>query len=91
MPVHLVDNISTAMGIASQGLAATLAPAYVGVMAHSFGLVMKRVLEPEVIRKVCLYRSRTRQPTTATLGFAMHLSSWLPRWAAGSPGLTRPK
>ena len=81
MPVHVVDNISTAMGIASQGLAATLAPAYVGVMAQSFGLVMKRVVEPEVIRKVCLYRSKIRQPTTATEGFAMHLSEWLPRWA----------
>jgi DNA-binding transcriptional LysR family regulator len=81
MPVHVVDNISTAMGIAAQGLAATLAPAYVGVMAQSFGLVMKRVVEPEVIRKVCLYRSRTRQATPAAEGFALHLSDWLPRWA----------
>ncbi|MEZ5726667.1 MAG: LysR family transcriptional regulator [Burkholderiaceae bacterium] len=88
-PVHLVDNISTAMGIASQGLAATLAPAYVGVMAHSFGLVMKRVLEPEVIRKVCLYRSTTRQPTPATGSFAAHLSQWLPQWAERSPTIDR--
>ena len=92
MPVHVVDNISTAMGIASQGLAATLAPAYVGVMAQSFGLVMKRVVEPEVIRKVCLYRSKIRQPTTATEGFAMHLSEWLPRWAGQrSQGAIRQK
>ena len=81
MPVHVVDNISTAMGIASQGLAATLAPAYVGVMAQTFGLVMKRVVEPEVIRKVCLYQSKARQSTPAAEGFAMHLSNWLPRWA----------
>jgi DNA-binding transcriptional LysR family regulator len=82
MPVHVVDNISTALGITAQGLAATLAPAYVGVLAQSFGLVMKRVVEPEVIRKVCLYRSKVRQPTPAAQGFAMHLSDWLPRWAA---------
>jgi len=80
-PVQVVDNISTAMGIASQGLAATLAPAYVGVMAQSFGLMMKRVVEPEVIRKVCLYRSSIRQPSTAAEGFAMHLSRWLASWA----------
>jgi DNA-binding transcriptional LysR family regulator len=81
MPVHVVDNISTAMGIAAQGLAATLAPAYVGVMAQAFGLVMRRVVEPEVIRKVCLYRSKIRQATPAAEGFAIHLAEWLPRWA----------
>lgn len=81
MPMHVVDNISTAMGIAAQGLAATLAPAYVGVMAKSFGLVMQRVVEPEVIRKVCLYKPKTRQLTPAAEGFAIHLAEWLSRWA----------
>lgn len=80
MPMHVVDNISTAMGIAAQGLAATLAPAYVGVMANSFGLVMRRVIDPEVIRKVCLYKPKTRQLTPAAEGFAMHLAEWLSRW-----------
>ena len=36
-PVDVVDNISTALGIAAQGLAATLAPAYVGVVAEASG------------------------------------------------------
>jgi hypothetical protein len=37
-PVDVVDNISTALGIAAQGLAATLAPAYVGALAGLLGL-----------------------------------------------------
>ena len=36
-PVDVVDNISTALGIASKGLAATLAPAYVGVIPIPWG------------------------------------------------------
>ncbi len=79
-PMHVVDNFSTAMGIAARGIAATLAPAYVGALARPFGLVMKRVIEPEVIRKVCLYRSRTRELSPAAEGFAAHLADWLPRW-----------
>eukprot|EP01030_Chromulinospumella_sphaerica_P000118 gene121-121_t len=41
-PVEVVDNISTAFGIAAQGRAATLAPAYVRFLAGTFGLQMKR-------------------------------------------------
>jgi DNA-binding transcriptional LysR family regulator len=85
-PVDVVDNISTALGIAAQGLAVTLAPAYVGVLAASFGLVMRRVLEPETIRKVCLYTPLLRGTSPAAEGFAAHLAQWMPQWppAAGA-------
>jgi DNA-binding transcriptional LysR family regulator len=79
-PVDVVDNISTALGIAAQGLAATLAPAYVGVLARTFGLVMRRVVEPETVRKVCLYRPVGRNLSPVSEGFAEHLAAWLPRW-----------
>lgn len=79
-PVDVVDNISTALGVASQGLAATLAPAYVGVLAKTFGLVMRRVTQPESIRKVCLYQSARRELLPAAAGFADYLAEWLPRW-----------
>ncbi|WP_326542409.1 LysR family transcriptional regulator [Pseudorhodoferax sp.] len=82
-PVDVVDNISTALGIAAQGLAATLAPAYVQALAAPMGLVMRRVVEPETIRRVCLYRAEGRQLSPAAEGFAGHLASWLPGWAAG--------
>lgn len=81
-PVDVVDNISTALGIAAQGLAATLAPAYVGVIAHLFGLEMRRVTAPETVRKVCLYRSAVRSPSPAVEGFSDFLSRWLVDWHA---------
>lgn len=79
--VDVVDNISPAFGIAAQGLAATLAPAYVSVLARSFGLAMRRVLEPEAVRQVCLYRPRERKLSPAAEGFAEHLSQALPAWS----------
>jgi DNA-binding transcriptional LysR family regulator len=79
-PVDVVDNISTALGIAAQGLAATLAPAYVGVMADLFGLQMRRVTDPETVRKVCLYRPAARALSPAAEGFADFLAKWLSEW-----------
>jgi DNA-binding transcriptional LysR family regulator len=81
-PVDVVDNISTALGIAAQGLAATLAPAYVGVLADLFGLQMRRVVDPETVRKVCLYRSAARTLSPAADGVTEYLSGWLVRWHA---------
>ncbi len=85
-PVDIVDNVSTALGLAAHGRVATLAPAYVQPLAAYFGLVMRRVVEPESIRTVCLYRSAARSPSPAAQGFAEHLALWLPRWAAGEIG-----
>jgi DNA-binding transcriptional LysR family regulator len=82
MPVDIVDNVTTALGIAAQGLAATLAPAYVAVLADSMGLVMLRVLEPETIREVCLYRRAHHALSSAAQGFGEHLAQWLPGWSA---------
>lgn len=81
-PVDVVDNISTALGIAAQGLAATLAPAYVGVLADLFGLQMRRVIDPETVRKICLYRSAARTLSPAADGVAAFLAGWLARWHA---------
>ncbi len=77
----MVDNVSTALGMAVHGLAATLAPAYVGVVAQPFGLVMRRVVDPETVRKVCLYRPMTRATSPAAEGFGVHLAGWLPIWS----------
>ena len=83
-PVQVVDNISTAMGIAAQGLASTLAPAYVEVLAKQFGLVKRRIVEPETIRQVCVYRPTTRAISPAAEGFAEYLVQWLGRWHASA-------
>lgn len=81
-PVHIVDNMTTALGMAAQGLAATLAPDYVGVMAAPMGLVQRRVLGPETIRQVCVYRPVGRAGTPAAEALAEHLIDWLRRWRA---------
>ncbi len=79
-PVEVVDNISTALGLAAQGLAATLAPAYVGTVALPLGLVARRVTQPETIRQVCLYQSSSRSAPPAAQAFAEFLVPWLKAW-----------
>lgn len=74
--IEVVQQISTALGMAAAGLAATVSPAYVGVMAERLGLVMRRIVAPETVRQVCLYRS-TRRASPAAEGVAEHLAAWL--------------
>src|SRR5438128_12515836 len=64
-PIDVVDNITTALGIAAQGQACTLAPAYVGALALLMGLVMRRVTHPEGMREGCIYRSAQRDMSPA--------------------------
>lgn len=76
-PVDVVDNISTALGLASSGLVVTLSPAYVELLAKPFGLVMRRIVAPDVIRQVCLYQSSKFFNSPAAEGFAEHLIGWI--------------
>ena len=87
-PVDVVDNITTALGLAAQGLAVTLAPAYVETMAAGMGLVMRRVTEPETIRQVCIYRPTARSLPPAAEAFAEFLADWLRAWQAVKPART---
>ena len=41
---------------------------------------MRRVVEPETVRKVCLYRPPTRTLSPAAEGFAEHLAEFMGRW-----------
>ncbi|MFL9938676.1 LysR family transcriptional regulator [Paraburkholderia graminis] len=91
VPADVVDNVTTAFGIASRGLAVTLAPAYVAPLARTFGLVMKRIVEPETIREVCLYRSTERALSPSAAGFADFLLPWLKRWDRETQADTRVK
>jgi DNA-binding transcriptional LysR family regulator len=79
-PVEVVENVSTALGLAAQGLVVTLAPAYVGVLAFKLGLVMRRVVDPETVRQICIYRPITRAIPPAAEAFAEFLASWLRDW-----------
>ena len=75
-PVEVVDNISTALGMAAVNLAATLSPAYVGAMAKPMGLTMRRIVKPEVMRHICLYRANNRSSSPAAEGFKAYLQTY---------------
>jgi DNA-binding transcriptional LysR family regulator len=90
VPIDVVDNITTALGISAQGMAATFAPAYVAVVARPFGLTMRRVTDPETIRQVSLYRPAHRSLPPAAEAFGEFVVDWVKRWNAKSPGL-RPR
>jgi hypothetical protein len=51
-----------------------------GVLARPFGLIMRRVVEPESMRKVCLYAPATRALSPAAEGFAEFPGTWIKRW-----------
>lgn len=72
-PVEIVDNISTALGLAAADVAATLAPDYVGALAKPLGLVRRRILAPEAMRYVCLYSPARRATSPAAEGFSDYL------------------
>lgn len=93
VPIDVVDNVTTALGLAAEGLAATLAPQYVGILARSFGLEMRRVVEPETIRQICVYYPAARTSSPAAEGFMEFFVEWLRYWndaqvnaAGGSDG-----
>ncbi|WP_257168063.1 LysR family transcriptional regulator [Bradyrhizobium sp. SRS-191] len=79
---QIVENITTALGIAAQGLAATPAPAYVGVLARPLGLTMRRITKPETVREVCLYRPARRSIPPAAEAFGEFLIPWIRNWSA---------
>jgi DNA-binding transcriptional LysR family regulator len=85
-PTYVVDNISTALGLAASGLGVTLSPAYVGVLAKKLGLVMRRVTEPEVMREVSVFTSKVRTLTPAAAAFLEFL---VPRMRAMSASTSR--
>lgn len=90
VPLQVADHLSTAFGLSAGGRLATLAPAYVERLAGAFGLVPRRVVEPEVMRQVCLYRPARRALSPAGEAFADHLRAWLRAQFGGSTALTCP-
>ena len=74
VPVDIVDNISTALGIAVGGHAVTLSPAYVSLWAELLGLVMRDIEEPRVMRQVCLYLPTHQTISAAARGFANYIA-----------------
>lgn len=68
-PRQVFDNITTALGMAAANLGVTFSPHYVSPLAQPMGLVMRRVVEPEIIRYVTLYEPNEREMADKVLRF----------------------
>lgn len=53
--VQIVDNMSTSLGMAAQGLCVTFSPDYVAPLARVLGLVKRPLIAPAVSRQLCLF------------------------------------
>lgn len=77
VPSYVVENITTALGLAACELGVTFSPMYVGIVARDLGLVMKRVEEPEIMREMSMYLPRARSLTPSVAAFAEFLQTYL--------------
>ncbi|HTI67189.1 MAG TPA: LysR family transcriptional regulator [Caulobacteraceae bacterium] len=68
-PIQIVDNVTTALGIAAAEIGVTFTPDYVKTLAEPLGLVMRRVTDPEVVRHMSLYAPVRRKLSPAALQF----------------------
>ncbi len=55
--LHIVDNLSTALGLAAAGVGLTFSPDYVLPLAEAMGLVLRRLDAPAITRQLCLYEA----------------------------------
>jgi len=72
-PAQVVDNISSALGLAAAGLCYTISPAYVEALALPLGLVMRKIGNPVVQREMSLFRPADRTLSPAALGLGEHI------------------
>lgn len=79
LPVQIVENLSTALGLAAAGLGITFSPQYVEPFAQAFGVVSRRLVDPVITRTLSLYRPAARGPSRAASAFADHLLDRLRR------------
>lgn len=73
VPSQVVDNISTALGLAAAGLCYTISPAYVESLALPLGLVMRKIDQPTILREMSLFRPAGRMLSPPAAGFGDHV------------------
>lgn len=77
-PAQIVENVTTALGLASTGLGFTCSPAYLGRLASLMGLVQCRLTDPDITRAMTLYRPQDRRLSPWATAFADHIRNWSP-------------
>lgn len=59
-PTHVVEQMTTALGLAAAGLGVAIGPEYALPVARAWPLVMRPLSPPGVERDICLYTSSSR-------------------------------
>ncbi|WP_043328008.1 LysR family transcriptional regulator [Curvibacter gracilis] len=76
-PSQVVNNVSSALGLAAAGLCYTITPSYVEALALPLGLVMREITSPIVLREMSLFQPADRTLSPAAAGFGEHIISAL--------------
>ena len=84
VPSQVVDNVTTALGLAAAGIYYTISPAYVQAQAMPLGLVMRQIESPVLLREMSLFRPADRALSPAAAGFGAHIEAAL-RGEAANP------
>ena len=68
-PTDEVTYLTTALSMVSAGLGVTASPGHVRRLASSFGLHMRAIVEPRMVREFCVFlpRRRTLNPAASSL------------------------
>jgi DNA-binding transcriptional LysR family regulator len=64
-PVHEVTYLTTALALVSSGLGVTACPRHVHKLAASFGLAMRPIVNPKMVRRFCVFLPRDRDLSPA--------------------------
>lgn len=82
-PVHLVNQMSTALALVQAGLGVAILPSYAKAIATQYKVVSAPLRKPVIHRDISLIRRQERSPTPAAAAFAetlkQHIAHALPR------------
>lgn len=64
-PAHEVTYLTTALALVSSGLGVTASTSHVRKLAASFGLAMRPIVNPKMVRRFCVFLPRDRELSPA--------------------------
>jgi DNA-binding transcriptional LysR family regulator len=70
---QIVDNVTTALGLAAAGMGFTCSPAYLAGLARRMGLVQCELTNPTIMRAMTLYTPLGRRPSSWAAALATHI------------------
>lgn len=70
---QIVDNVTTALGLAAAGMGFTCTPAYISELARRMSLVQCELTDPTIMRAMTLYTPLGRKLSNWATAFATHI------------------